>query len=124
MLLENRIARQKKALIKALEKNLGVITYACKDVKVTRNTFYKYMREDPEFKKEAEAIDDVALDYVEKALHSQIKDGSTAATIFYLKTKGRKRGYIEKQNNPLGDNVKSITVTVEGAKDNLSGESD
>jgi hypothetical protein len=29
--------------------------------------------------------------------HAQIKENSTAATIFFLKTKGKKRGYIERQ---------------------------
>ena len=36
------------------------------------------------------------MDFAESQLHQQIKDGSVAATIFYLKTKGKKRGYIEK----------------------------
>ena len=42
-------------------------------------------------------IADITLDFVESQLHQQIKDKDTAATIFYLKTKGKKRGYIEKQ---------------------------
>ncbi len=37
------------------------------------------------------------MDFAESQLYKQIKEGSTAATIFYLKTKGKKRGYIERQ---------------------------
>jgi hypothetical protein len=37
------------------------------------------------------------MNSAESQLHKQMKDGSTSATIFYLKTKGRKRGYIERQ---------------------------
>jgi hypothetical protein len=37
------------------------------------------------------------LDFAESQLYKQIKDGSTTATIFYLKTKGKQRGYVERQ---------------------------
>ena len=46
-------------------------------------------------------LKNIALDFAESQLHSQIKDGSTSATIFYLKTKGKKRGYVEKQELDL-----------------------
>ena len=45
-------------------------------------------------------VDDLqndALDFAESSLHSQIINGSVPATIFYLKTKGKKRGYVERQ---------------------------
>ena len=49
------------------------------------------------FAKQVEDIANIALDFAESQLHKQIQDGNTAATIFYLKTKGKRRGYIERQ---------------------------
>jgi hypothetical protein len=87
----------KKELIVALEKSLGIVTTACKSVNIARSTFYEWLKDDPEFKKAVDDIGDIALDFAESKLHTQISDSNTAATIFYLKTKGKKRGYIEKQ---------------------------
>ena len=80
-----------------MEQSLGVVTQACKMVGVSRVTYYDYYNNDPEFKKQIDEIQNVALDFAESQLHKQIQDGSAAATIFYLKTKGKKRGYIERQ---------------------------
>ena len=89
----------KKAMIEALEKSLGVVTSACKSVGISRETHYRWTREDPEYQEAVEDISGVALDFAESQLHRQIKDGNTAATIFYLKTKGKGRGYIERIEN-------------------------
>jgi len=94
---QNRTEHHKKAMIAALEKSLGIVTTACKKVGIGRTTFYDWIKEDKEFAKEVNQIQDIALDFAESQLHSQIGDGSTAATIFYLKTKGKKRGYVERQ---------------------------
>ena len=87
----------KKKLLEALEKSLGVVTTACKSAQVARSTFYDYMAKYPEFKKSVEDISEIALDFAESKLHQQISEGNTTATIFYLKTKGKKRNYIERQ---------------------------
>jgi len=55
------------------------------------------VRTDEEFKLAVRDTEDIALDFVESKLHQRIRDGSDAATIFYLKTKGKRRGYIERQ---------------------------
>jgi len=87
----------KKAMIEALEKSLGVVTTACKSVGIARSTHYLWMTTDDEYKNEVEGISDIALDFAESQLHKQIKDGNSTSTIFYLKTKGKKRGYVERQ---------------------------
>lgn len=91
----NKTEQHKKAMLEALEQSLGVVTTACKKVGVGRTTFYGWLKDDEEFARQVNDIENIAVDFAESQLHKQMKDGSTAATIFYLKTKGRKRGYIE-----------------------------
>lgn len=93
----NKTEHHKKALLQALESALGVVTTACRQTEVGRTTYYQWMKEDPEFAKAVKDIQDIALDFAESQLHKQIKEGSTAATIFFLKTKGKSRGYVERQ---------------------------
>lgn len=88
---------QKKAMIQALEKSLGIVTKACKVVSISRQTHYNWMEADAEYKKSVEELSDVALDFAESKLHKLIDEGNPAATIFYLKTKGKNRGYVERQ---------------------------
>ena len=108
----NKTEHHKKAMLSALEKSLGVVTSACKKVGVGRTTYYDWLKEDKEVAKEVEQIQDVALDFAETQLHSQIGEGSTAATIFYLKTKGKKRGYVERQEITGMEGTKLFEVEI------------
>lgn len=87
---------KKKAMIDALVDALGIVTIACKKVGIARQTHYAWYNEDKNYQKAVDDILDVALDFAESMLHKQIQDKDTTATIFYLKTKGKKRGYIER----------------------------
>jgi len=93
----NKTEHSKKKVVDALEKSLGVVTTACKIAEVSRTQFYQWLKDDEDFAKKVQEIENVTLDFVESQLHKQIKENSTAATIFFLKTKGKKRGYIERQ---------------------------
>ena len=106
----------KKAIIQALGKSLGVVTTACASVGIDRSTFYRWLKEDEEFKEAVEDIEDIALDFAESNLHKEIKKGRVAAIIFYLKTKGKKRGYIESHqfdHTSKGESMKSLNIIVD-----------
>ncbi len=88
---------KKETLLKSLEQSLGVVTVACKKANIPRSTYYKWLKEDSDFADQVRDIENVALDFAESQLHKQISENSTSATIFYLKTKGKARGYVERQ---------------------------
>lgn len=105
---------KKKAMIEALEKNLGVISTACKAVGIDRKTHYNWLKDDEEYKEAVEAIPDMALDFAENYLYKAIKDGNITATIFYLKTKGKDRGYIERiQQEDVSKKPKQLVILPE-----------
>lgn len=88
---------KKEAMLRALENSLGVVTTACKSVNINRTTHYRWIKEDAKYAEAVREIEEVAIDFAESNLHKQIQEGNTSATIFYLKTKGKRRGYIERQ---------------------------
>jgi hypothetical protein len=88
-------------MIEALEASLGVVTTACQTVGIARSTHYEWYQSDEEYKRQVDGIQDIALDFAETQLHSNIRKGDTTSTIFFLKTKGKKRGYIEKTEQDL-----------------------
>ena len=93
----NKSEHIKKGLLDALEKSLGVVTTACKQVGIGSTTFYNYYNEDIDFAKKVDDIENVALDFAESQLHKQIQEGSTAASIFLLITRLKKRLFVESQ---------------------------
>lgn len=86
----------KKKMIEALEMSLGVVTSAVKSVGIHRSTHYEWYNEDPEYRKAVDDVVNVSLDFAETQLFQSMKDQNVAAVIFYLKTKGKQRGYIER----------------------------
>lgn len=86
---------KKKAFLAKMETTLGNITDSCKAANIARSTYYEWMEKDPKFAADVNELAEANIDFAESCLKQQIKDGNTTATIFYLKTKGKARGYIE-----------------------------
>tara|TARA_Y100000361_G_C11088772_1_gene305286 strand:- start:128 stop:508 length:381 start_codon:yes stop_codon:yes gene_type:complete len=99
---------KKKMLIESLEKSLGIVSTACTNSGISRSSFYKWYKEDEDFRKKVDEIDNVKLDYVESQLFKNIQNQKERSIIFYLQHKGHKRGYIQKQNINLTSNEEKI----------------
>ena len=85
----------KKKLLEELERSLGIVTPACKDVGISRDTFYRYYKEDEVFRASVDDINEITLDFAENQLLKKIKEGSERSILFYMKYKARKRGYTD-----------------------------
>jgi hypothetical protein len=106
--------KHKKLLLEALERSLGIVTPACKDVGISRNQFYQYYNTDPEFKAAVDDINEITLDFVENQLLKKIKEGENQAIMFYMKYKAKKRGYTEKIEIDGNMNHKITVIKLNG----------
>lgn len=96
--------QRQKNFLKALEDVGGNIKAACMKSGIkSRNTVYDWMKK-PDFKAAVDAINEASIDYVESKLMTAIQNDNITAIIFYLKTKGKKRGYIETIENQITTN--------------------
>lgn len=104
----------KQKLLEALERSLGIVTPACKEVGISRNQFYLYYNSDPAFKAAVDDINEITLDFVENQLLNKIKEGENQAIMFYMKYKARKRGYSEKIEIDGNMNHKVTVIKLNG----------
>ncbi len=109
---EAKAQRQKKFL-EAFANTNGIIAPACESIGISRKTFYLWKNEDKDFAELVEEIAERQTDFVEGKLQQKIDEGDTTAIIFYLKTKGRNRGYSER-----------IELTGKDGEDLISKKSD
>jgi len=70
------------------------------------------MKEDAEFAQGIKDAFEAVLDNVESKLLSKINDGDVTSLIFFLKTRGKKRGYVERQEI-TGANGEGLDVRIE-----------
>ena len=114
---------KKDTLLQALENSLGIVSTACNRTGISRSSYYKWYKEDEEFRKKVDDIDNVKLDFVESKLFKNIENEKEKSIIFYLQHKGHKRGYIQRQNINLTSNeedIKKIEIEIIESKGNSS----
>jgi len=88
------------AIVSALAKKLGV----------SWNTADSYIKKYPKVAEEWEAQKEEVLDLTEGKLIEQIQAGEGWAIKFMLGTKGKKRGYVQKQEIDLNARVQTVVV--------------
>jgi hypothetical protein len=98
-----KIKEKKENFLLAFEQAAGNVSVACKKVLISRETYYRWAKEDPEFKQKCDEVNESLLDMAETMLLKQIKNDNTTSIIFYLKTKGKSRGYVERSEHLIAD---------------------
>ena len=103
---EKRKRRTKVTKVKAIMaiyNARGVLAKAADELGVTRRTLYNYMQRWPDLARAYEDAQERLLDLAENVLVGAMQRGSLPAAMFVLKTKGKDRGYTERQE------VKDVT---------------
>jgi hypothetical protein len=107
------------ALTKAKKKEFlleyykhGFVNMACSDIGITRGTYKQWRHHDKTFKAYCDEVLEARLDLAEMKLMDNIREGKESSLLFFLKTKGRKRGYVTE------DNKEEVTVDFDFTKMN------
>lgn len=98
-------------IIEALLNSDGLLTMAARKAGVSYPTINRYARDFPSVREAVEQAKEAMLDFAENELFKKIKRGDNVAIIFYLKTQGKRRGYIERQE-VTGADGHDITIKV------------
>lgn len=116
--MANRLSQKK--VKDALIKKKGNVSDVANYLGCTRKTIYNYINKYDDVKTAREDAVEAAIDYVESKLFDQIEKGNITAIIFYLKTIGKSRGYIERQETEQVGEVVFRVVEVDRHSDTES----
>lgn len=94
--IAHKTNKNKIRMLEELKRSMGIVSLACDKANLSRTQFYKWLKDDDDFRQKYEEIEERQIDFVESRLFQNIKNGDATSIIFYLKTKGKKRGYQEK----------------------------
>ncbi|OGS40500.1 MAG: hypothetical protein A3K77_00715 [Euryarchaeota archaeon RBG_13_31_8] len=86
---------KKEQVIEALKQSGGFLTEAAKKLCCDYHTVQNYINRHEEIAKAWEHIKEAQLDFTESKLIKNIGRGKEASIFFYLKCKGKQRGFIE-----------------------------
>ena len=91
--------REKTAqrIIEAIKASNGLLTLAAKKAQLNYSTVWRYSQLFPSVQQAIYEAKESVLDFAEGKLYENIKNNDNASIIFYLKTQGKSRGFIERQ---------------------------
>lgn len=101
---------KKEKFLQAYKNSLGIVSAACDMAGISRMTYNRWIKADEDFAAKIKDMADFQCDFVESKLLKKIEEGDTTAIIFYLKTKGKKRGYT---TNPEKDSAIKLLESFE-----------
>lgn len=92
----------KKAVAETIIEMRGNISAVARRFDKSRKWIYEYCKEKyPELWEVVEEAREMMVDDAEAVLQRKILQGDTTSLIFYLKTQGKQRGYVERQEQQI-----------------------
>ena len=104
-------------IIDALREKHGNLSAAARYLGCDRHTVSRYINTYSTVKAVADEERETLIDFAENQLFQQVKDGNITAIIFTLKTIGKSRGYVERQE-VTGKDGGAIVVDWDGIDSN------
>ena len=100
-----------------IDEMMGNVSMVARTLNVSRTTLYNYINSHSTVKAKLDEAREKMIDNVESKLYSKALDGDTTAMIFFLKTQGKSRGYVERQE-VTGKDGGAIIVDWDGIDSN------
>lgn len=91
-------------IVEIYEKKGCNITATCTALGISRKTFYEWKEKKKKLAEGLEAAEEAIIDFAESKLVEHINNDDVQALIFFLRTKGKKRGYVEKTESDVNIN--------------------
>ncbi|CAG0994072.1 hypothetical protein [Geobacter sp.] len=92
------IVAKQNAFINILPSCNFNISKACRELAIGRSTVYGWLDDSTTFREQYESLIEEQIDIWEEALLKNIKAGDATSIIFALKTKGKHRGWVERES--------------------------
>jgi len=73
---KSQTEQNKEKLLKALQKNLGLVATSVKEVGVSQEFYYFHYNRDADFKEAVDLINEKVIDMAESKLYEKINEGS------------------------------------------------
>lgn len=110
-----------KAIVAALYATRGLVHSAAARLGCTSETIYRRMREEPAILAARDDAQASILDLAETRLYERIDASSEPSIFFFLKTRGRDRGYLDvgrrELTGPDGERLFDPLAALEGLSD-------
>ena len=95
-----QIEQKKADMLRALPNHHCIASLAAISSGIEIAEHYHWLKTDENYRKQVEITAESMVDNVEKLLYDLIEQKNITAIIFYLKTRGRHRGYEQKEYQP------------------------
>ena len=107
-LKSKKIHLTKEMLSNAIKGSYGILTAVANKLHCERNTVYTWLEKYPELKHQLEDERQKIIDLAEVKLVGKVNEGSESMIALVVKTLGKDRGYVEKQEIQYSEKIDKL----------------